>query len=81
MTGYAAILQHYDHWDNFVRLWKIGVRPDTSYMPVPWWGWHAVENESLQTSWSISATGHNNLPVFEKLKEIINYIHKQKNEQ
>ena len=47
MTGYAAILQHYDHWDNFVRLWKTGARPDASYMPGPWWGWHAVENESL----------------------------------
>ena len=49
MTGYAAILQHYDHWDNFVRLWKIGARPDAYYMPEPWWGWHPAANESLQS--------------------------------
>ena len=131
MTGYAAIFKHYEHWDNFVRLWKIGAQPDVSHMPEPWWDWHPAGNESLlnreylfsnkedvfehtlyfaaRAARLIStrlknivmvravyskirevvgnlisvpqAGAHNNLPCSEKLKEIINYIHKQKNTQ
>ena len=58
MTGYAAIFKHYEHWDNFVRLWKIGARPDVSYMPEPWWGWHPAGNESLQSVVVNLSPGH-----------------------
>ena len=131
MTGYAAIFKHYDHWDNFVRLWKIGAQPDVSHMPEPGWGWHPAGNERLlnreyllsnkedvfehtlcfaaRASRLINtrlrnivlvravyskirevvgnlisepqAGAHNNLPCSEKLKEIINYIHKLKHTQ
>ena len=58
MTGYAAILQHYEHWDNFVRLWKIGARSDVLHMPEPWWGWHPAGNESLQSVVVNLSPGH-----------------------
>lgn len=49
MPDNTAILQHYSHWDNFIRLWKLGARPDAPYLPEPWWGWHPTSGEKLHS--------------------------------
>ena len=47
MPDIAALQQHYNYWDNFVRLWRLGNYPRAPYLPEPWWGWHPDSGEEL----------------------------------
>ena len=49
MADNTALLQDYNHWDNFIRLWKLRAWPDTHYLPEPWWGWHPASGEGLHS--------------------------------
>lgn len=49
MPDIAALEPHYQYWDNFVRLWRLGRYPRAPYLPEPWWGWHPDSGEELHS--------------------------------
>lgn len=49
MPDIAALKPHYNYWDNFVRLWRLGRYPRAPYLPEPWWGWHPDSGEELHS--------------------------------
>lgn len=49
MPDIAALEPHYQYWDNFVRLWRLGSYPRAPYLPEPWWGWHPDNGEELHS--------------------------------
>ena len=49
MPDYSAILKPYNHWDEFIRLWKIGARLDAPHLPEPCWDWHPASREPLHS--------------------------------